>query len=93
MPKWGNNIKVVESFEVDATEFHTCRIVRTPDRILTMSVDDVLRLKTDKRRKAQPVRFGATGHNYYCFGTSLHIPGQASVRHAVVPQKTKGESY
>ena len=92
IPKWGKNIKVVESFDVDATEFHTYRIVRTPDRILTVSVDDVQRLKTDKLMKTRPVRFGAGGHDYNCFGTSPHIPGQASVRHAVVPQKTKGES-
>ena len=33
---WGRDIRVAESFKMDATELHTYRIVRTPDRTLTV---------------------------------------------------------
>ena len=90
---WGRDIKVVESFKVDAAELHTYRIVRTPDRTLTVSVDNVPRLKTKKLMETRPVRYGASDHDFNCFGTSPHIPGQIHLRSPVVPQKTKGESY
>ena len=90
---WGKDIKVVESFKLEATEFHTYRIVRTPDRTLTVTVDNVQRLKTRKLMRTRSSPFGAAMHDFNCFGTSTHIPGQTHLRAPVVPQKTKGESY
>ena len=90
---WGRDIKVAESFKVDATEFHTYRIVRSPERILTVSVDNVPRLRTANLMKTRPVPYGAPMHDLNCFGTSPHIPGQFHLRSPVVPQKTRGESY
>ena len=90
---WGEKIEVVESFPVDATEFHTYRMVRTPDRILTVSVDNMPKLETKKLMETRPVPYGAGMHDLNCFGTSPHIPGQIHLRSPVVPQKTRGESY
>ena len=91
--RWGSDIRLVESFAIDATRFHTYRIVRTPDRTLTVSVDNFVRLQTKKLMETRPVPYGAGQHDLNCFGTSPHIPGQIHLRSPVVPQETKGESY
>jgi len=90
---WGKEIKVIESFEIDATAFHTYRIVRALDRTLTVTVDNVERIKTNNLMRTRSVPFGAAMHDFNCFGTSPHIPGQTHLRAPVVPQQTRGESY
>ena len=89
-------VETIASHALDATRWHTYRIVRTPDRTLTVSVDGVECIATDRLLRTQPLikpRWGPAGHDINSFGATSHIPGMHSVRNAYAPRANPGESY
>ena len=90
--KFTGKVTTVASFELDATRFHTYRIVRGGDRTLTIAVDGVERLQTDSLLRTRPTGRGPAGHDVNCFGASFISPGACGARSPVMPRDTRGES-